>query len=599
MVRKKVVGLIIALLVMSGFTFHVSGQLFDQNFEAEPDVEAVVKADEGIILFKFGVMADHHITDLKNNFFKIEVQPNDYIEVKETVFPKGVPYADEMVFQGDFDVTVYVKPLKEITEPVTLKFKISYQICQEKPQEVCFPPTSMDLNLKVDKPLKEGRQKAAAEQTEAVAEEDEGFIDGMIGLFEEELEKESFLLFLIVFLLGFLTSLTGCIYPIIPIIMGYVGARTGGSKIKGFYLSIFFVVGLAIVYSTLGVIAGATGGVLGGALQEPIVILVISAIFIAMGFSLAGFFEIPVPTSLSSKVQGGQKSGIVGAMIFGGVAGIMAAPCAGPVLVGLLTFIAQTQKIFFGFLLTLTFSLGMGMIFLIVGTFTGVVSAMPKGGQWMNNVKYFFSLLLMGGGLYFLGTITADWLINFLWGVFLVGAAVFMGLFKAMEEDAENKAKVFRTILALLFIIGAFLVFKSMDMRFFGGTSGGKATGAYTAAHAPLPWVKDLEKGKEQAKAENKMLMVDSYADWCVACKKLDANTWNKPEVIERLKKDFIIVKLDFTKNTEANKQLEKDLDIKAHPTIIFYKPDGTEINRFFGFKNKEEFLKFLDKKVK
>jgi thiol:disulfide interchange protein DsbD len=186
-----------------------------------------------------------------------------------------------------------------------------------------------------------------------------------------------------------------------------------------------------------------------------------------MGLSLSGLFEIPIPSSISSKVQsGGSKSEIIGSLVVGGVAGIIAAPCAGPVLVTLLSWISQTRDVLLGFLLTFIFSLGMGIIFLVVGTFSGVVSAMPKGGKWMDYVKYFFAVILMAGGVYILTTIIPGWVSLLLWGVLLISVSVFIGLFKAREEY-KIKNKIYKFIVLLIFLVGIFLFYKSLELKFF------------------------------------------------------------------------------------------------------------------------------------
>jgi thiol:disulfide interchange protein DsbD len=567
-----------------GYSQVFGGQPFDK---AEPGIETQVKYDEGIIRFDFDLDKNHHITDIKNGFFKIELEKNDYLEIIDVVFPRGVPYADEMVFKGRFAVKVYVKPLKAVTAAVKLKFKVSYQICQEHPKEVCFAPEEKEHELTISQAFKEAKLEEKGEADRG-KKADESFSRWLERVIKQELEKKSFLLFLLVFVAGFLTSLTPCVYPVIPIVMGYIGTRSGKKKLKGFYLSIFFVLGLAVVYSVLGVIAASTGTLMGVSFQEPVVVIVIAGIFIAMGLSLAGFYEIPVPTSLSAKMQSGQKSEILGSLLVGGISGIIAAPCVGPVLIALLSWISQTGNIFLGFWLTFVFSMGLGVIFLVVGTFSGLIAAMPKGGNWMNYIKYFFALVLLAGGIYFLGTIAASWISLLLWGVFLVSASIFMGLFKPLEDD-EQKSKIFKVIVVLMFLLGALLFVKAVEMKYFPS----KYAAAEPGAKVHLPWIADLEEGKTQAKLENKIMMIDTYADWCAACKELDEYTFTTPGVSEKLK-NFILVKLDFTKKDEAHEALRKSLGIIGMPTVIFFNPDGTEIKRFSGFKNKSEFLEII-----
>ena len=663
----RLVFLLVSLLAFTAFGY---GQIFGEpSFgRAEPDIDTQVKYDEGIILFNFDLDKNHHITDIKNEFFKIELDKNDYLEIIDVVFPRGVPYADEMVYKGQFTVKVYVKSLKAVTDAVKLKFKVSYQICQEHPTEVCFAPEEKEYELTINQAFKEAKivekvdtpsppstttledlsakTSAAAlkpkggnwlvllvvallllafsvfvglsralteddmgakflkaivillflvgtflllksldikyypnkyqeepektvtlnwihnlDEGKAVAQKEnkrllidtyadwciackeldrytfsrpevaevlkdyvlvkldftkgtaenkklqsdlkvmglptvmllspegselrrfigfknksefldflkagEGWLERFLKLLKQELENKSLLLFGLVFLLGFLASLTPCVYPVIPIVMGYIGTRSGKKKLKGFYLSIFFVLGLAFVYSLLGVIAAMAGSIIGVTFQNPIVVLIISGIFIVMGLSLAGLFEIPIPTSISSKVQSGsKKSEIISSLVVGGVAGIIAAPCAGPVLVTLLSWISQTRDVLLGFLLTFIFSMGMGIIFLVVGTFSGVVSTMPKGGKWMDYVKYFFSVILMAGGVYILTTIAPGWVSLLLWGVLLISVSVFIGLFKALEEY-KIKNKIYKLIVLLIFLVGIFLFYKSLELKFF------------------------------------------------------------------------------------------------------------------------------------
>ncbi|MCX6580353.1 MAG: protein-disulfide reductase DsbD [Candidatus Aminicenantes bacterium] len=586
MIRKKIIGLFIVVLSILGLVSqgHLYGQLFKEDFAAEPMVDTQVKYDEGMILFKIELDKNYHITDLKNNFFKIEAPENEYLKVAKVEFPKGTPYADELVFKGAFEVPVYVKVVKEIPAGQVLKFKLSYQVCQESPRELCYPPAEKDIDVKFSQAFK--TVEGAGERGKRG---DESYSQWVERIVKQELERKSFLLFLLVFAAGFLTSFTPCVYPVIPIVMGYIGTRSGSSKLKGFYLSIFFVLGLALVYSVFGVIAATTGTMMGLSFQNPLVVIIIAAIFILMGLSLAGLFEIPVPSSISSKVQSGHKSEIIGSLLVGGVSGIIAAPCVGPVLIALLSWISQTGNILLGFWLTFTFSLGLGVIFLIVGTFSGVVSAMPRGGNWMNYVKYFFALLLLGGGIYFLSTITAEWLDYLLWGIFLIAAAVFMGLLKPLEEDAGIKSKLFKILLALILFTGAFFFMKSLEMKYFPAKY---SPVAVDKVH--LPWLADLEEGKKVSLAENKIMMIDTYADWCVACKELDEYTFSTPEVSERLK-GFVLVKLDFTKKSEANEALRKLLGIIGMPTVMFFNPEGKEIKRFSGFMERDNFLSFLD----
>ncbi|MCX6555291.1 MAG: sulfite exporter TauE/SafE family protein [Candidatus Aminicenantes bacterium] len=484
---------------------------FAELSAVKPSITPRVNAGQGYIDFAFQVPAGYHITDLKNNFFSIELPQKSSAAIERVVFPAGIAYGEEKVFAGSFNVRAYMKVLAPLRAPLTLSFNISYQICQEFPQELCYPPDQSLVPVTI--PTGFG--------SSARADDSGGIQEGPLAsrlekLIRGQLRNSSFLLFILVFAAGFLASLTPCVYPVIPIIMGYVGGRSGGSKLKGFSLSLFFVLGLSLVYSLLGVIAAKTGSLIGISFQNPIVVSIIAAIFIVMGLSLAGLFSIPVPAWISSKVSRSHKNDILGSFLVGGVSAIIAAPCVGPVLIALLSWISQSGNVLLGFWLTFVFSLGMSVIFLIAGTFSGVISALPRGGGWMSAVKYFFAALLVAGGIYFLSNILSSWLTLMLWGIFLITLAVGLGLFRPQPE-ATIAHTLAKTLAVLIFLTGAILFYQGMSRHF--APTGAPAP---AAAEKSLPWLADLDQARGKARMENKRLMIDAWAEWCAACRELD-----------------------------------------------------------------------------
>lgn len=543
---------------------------------ARPRVTAVVAPAAGEIDFRFQVPAGYHITDLKNNFFAITVARNDVVELERTVFPAGVPYGEESVFKGDFSVRVFLKRLRPVTAPVQLDFDVSFQVCQEYPKELCYAPDQ----ARVQVAIRPGFLSAAGPARQPLARRLENLIRGRMG-------SASVLLFLLVFAAGFLASLTPCVYPVIPIVMGFVGGRSGGRKLKGFTLSLFFVLGLALVYSLLGVAAAKTGSLIGISFQNPVVVIVIAAIFIVMGLSLAGLFSIPVPSWITAKASGSHKSEYLGAVIVGGVSAVIAAPCVGPVLIALLSWISQSGNILLGFWLTFVFSLGMSVIFLVAGTFSGAIAALPRGGNWMSAVKYFFAALLIAGGIFFLGNILAPWQALLAWGVYLIALAVALGLFRPQAEAGMGPVLV-RTAVVLVFLTGAMLFYQGLARRFFPG-----APQAAAPAKESLPWLHDLAQARQRARAENKPLLVDAWAEWCAACRELDEKTFSREDVRAALR-GWILVKLDFTRKSDQNELLKKELGIIGMPTVMFFGPGGEESGRFSGFLDGEGFLGLL-----
>jgi len=539
-----------------------------------------INAAKGFIDFGFQVTAGYHITDLKNNFFSIELQKNNIVAIERVVFPAGVSFGEEKVFQGKFFVRVYMKTLQPIDEPFKLSFSISFQICQEYPQELCYPPDQSQVQVTISSDFHPAAGMPGSAESIPLPRRLENLI-------HSQLEQTSLLLFVLVFAAGFLASLTPCVYPVIPIIMGYVGARSGGRKLKGFTLSLFFVLGLSLVYSLLGVAAAKTGSLIGISFQNPVVVIAIATIFIVMGLSLAGLFSIPVPAWISSKVSRSHKNDILGSLLVGGISAIIAAPCVGPVLIALLSWISQSGNIFLGFWLTMVFSLGMSVIFLVAGTFSGVISTLPRGGQWMSAVKYFFATLLIAGGIYFLSNILSSWLTLVIWGIFLIFLAVGLGLFRAQTEFSIAHILV-KTMVILVFLCGTILFYQGAGKHFFPD-----AAPLPMAARPHLSWLNDLTQAKEKARSQNKRILIDAWAEWCAACLELDEKTFSRTDVRESLQ-DYILVKLDFTKKNEMNSNSQKELAIVGMPTVIFLDATGKEMSRFSGFLPGSEFLDLL-----
>ena len=205
----------------------------------------------------------------------------------------------------------------------------------------------------------------------------------------------------LVFLAGLMSSLTPCVYPLIPITIGLFGARTAATRMQGFRLSFVYVMGIVLTYSVLGVAAASAGSVFGGAMQSPWVIGAISLLFVILGLGSLGLFQVRLPTALQNRLGLVHGSGYWGAFFMGLVAGVIAAPCVGPIVAGILLLVAAEQDVFLGFTLLATFAFGMGQLFLILGTFSSALSRLPKSGGWMDGVKTVFGIVFIGMGLYY------------------------------------------------------------------------------------------------------------------------------------------------------------------------------------------------------
>ena len=201
---------------------------------------------------------------------------------------------------------------------------------------------------------------------------------------------------------GLLTSLTPCFYPLIPLLVAYVGGRGESSKGRGFALSSFFVLGLSVTYSALGAIASLTGMMFGQIQSSPWTYLIVGNIILFLGLSMLGLYEFRLPQFLQGKKSGQRKKGFFGAFLLGLTSGFIAAPCTAPVLGTLLTYVASRQRVAFGTLLLFVYSLGMGTLLIVLGTFTGFLTALPKSGKWMVVIKKGMGWVMLAMAEYFL-----------------------------------------------------------------------------------------------------------------------------------------------------------------------------------------------------
>ncbi|MBM3318455.1 MAG: thioredoxin family protein, partial [Candidatus Eisenbacteria bacterium] len=398
-----------------------------------------------------------------------------------------------------------------------------------------------------------------------------------------------------------LTSFTPCVYPMIPITISFIGGRAR-NRAHGFVLSLFFVLGIAVMYSALGLVAASTGAIFGAALQSPAVLIAVAAIFAAMGASMLGAFDIALPAGLQGRMTGGaQRGGVIGAILMGMVTGLVASPCVGPVLVVLLTFVAKTGNLFFGFWLLFAFACGLGLLFLVLGTFAGAMQALPGAGGWMNTVKHAFGVILVALAIYYLRTLIGPQGMRFAFGVYLVFVGTYMGAVAPLPEGAGGRAR-FRQGLALLSLIAGAALF----LIWLAGAAGapalpsgaaqpaaGEQGQAARAAHPGPDWRVNDEAALGEAVAAGRPAVVDFYADWCAACVELDEKTWIDPAVIAESQR-FMAVKMDFTRRGEFSRAATARYEVKGLPTVVFFDSRGREVHRFFGFKGPAEVLRIM-----
>ncbi len=371
---------------------------------------------------------------------------------------------------------------------------------------------------------------------------------------------------------GILVSLTPCVYPMIAITVSVFGANRARSRLQGAGLSAAFVLGIVAMFTPLGVAAGMSGSLFGAALQNRWVLLLVSAVFLGMAASLFGAFEVALPSSITNRLAGMNALGARGAFGLGLACGLIAAPCTGPVLTGILTWIAQTQSPLGGGLAMLAFSLGLGLPFFIVGTFA---VHLPKSGAWMLHIKSVLAMVMAVVGLYYL-TMAFPALIAWvrrsdalIWGSLAV--MVFGVVGGAVHRDFGSpslKEKIMKSIGASSTTLAAFTLLTALS-----------------APPRALEWLHvPYEEARALALTEKRPMLVDFTATWCGACKKLDAETFSDPEVMKESQR-FVAVKVDATNDEDPRvREVMQKLSVVGLPTVVLLSAEGAESGRFTDF---------------
>lgn len=524
------------------------------------------------------------------------------------------PAAEEKTFEFSenpvlvYEGTVYaysnVSVAGELAgKEITISGVVSYQACND---ETCLAPDEVEFSQTLPVAAKGEAVKGINEnlfgeaaQPAAPQMEEAGSAAGGDDLAQTIESKGLFLTFLGIFVAGLALNLTPCIYPLIPITISYFGGQAGGKKGSLFMLSLVYVLGMAITYSVLGVFAALSGSILGTWLQNPLVLIFIAAVMVTLALSMFGLYEIRVPASLSN-FAGKSKQGYFGTLFMGLTVGIIAAPCIGPFVIGLLTYVGKQGDPVMGFLMFFVLALGLGVPFIFLAVFSGAVNVMPRSGGWMIWIRKIFGFILVGMALYFLNPLFE----SDLWYYTILGiTALVAGIYLAWIDSTQGRGgKAFplvKNLVGIIFILaGAYFWVNSVEayvnerLREFGKTAG--SSGAYVVNE--IAWDDYSQQILHSAQESGKPVMIDFYADWCIPCKELDKFTFSDGRVIE-LSKNFVMLKADLTKSESPEVlALQEKYNIKGVPTLVFLTSDGQEVSssRVVSYVKADEFLTIM-----
>lgn len=407
------------------------------------------------------------------------------------------------------------------------------------------------------------------------------------------------LAFLLAFATGFLLSFSPCTYPMIPITVSIFAGQARGIG-RGFVLSLFYVLTMAVVYGIMGMVVATAGGVFGAWLAHPIVVAVIVAIFVVFALSMFGLYELQVPLALRNKMAGRGGSGIGGAIVLGAVAALVVSPCVGPFVAGIMLYVATTGSALLGFFILFTFALGLGTLFILIGTFSSAIQNLPHAGEWMESVKKFFGFVLLLMALYFLRTLISTELLALLTGLLLLMLGVLGGGLDRLTQESPFFARLRKLVGIIAFILGIYLlggylltsgfVWPPVEVsNLVPGSPGSEPS-------EKIPWLTDLDNGLSQAKTAGKPVVIDTWATWCANCRKLDKATWADDRVAAEVQR-FLPLKLQLEKSdSPETKHFLKVFQLKQYslPTIILIDSQGQVGDVIQGFLGPEDMLKRL-----
>lgn len=489
-----------------------------------------------------------------------QIKYDKFLEKEVEIFKNRVTFSSKVSFSDKVDTGQY-----------DIGLVVYYQGCSDV---TCFLPQRKEFTIPITV------LPADLDQAGSTSVSDK---DKESTAFEETIKNKGLLSALIfAFLAGIGISFTPCIYPMIPITIAIIGGQETHRPLRGFYLSLIYVLGIAVVYSALGVAAASTGALFGSAVKSPWVVGFVAAVFIALAFSMFGVYELKLPTSLAEKF-GGKKNGAgaLGIFFMGLVSGTVASPCVGPVLVSLLVYIASTGSKFLGFWLLFVFAWGMGLLLIVVGTFSGALKALPKSGTWMVMVKGILGIILMGAALYYIKAIIPEGIFLIVLGIFLITVGVFSGgLDRIVSESAvllrvKKSFGVLCVIFGIYFLIGTLLL-KGLILEPLSAiqTSIGSKESASDEGSG-IEWMLSEDGGLRLARNGNRPAMIDFWAEWCSVCKKLEKKTLSDPDIVKESKR-FVNIKIDCTDVDDPKiKDIWARYGIVGLPTIIFLDRSG------------------------
>jgi thiol:disulfide interchange protein DsbD len=538
----------------------------------------------------------------KMNF---QIENSEGISIKSFDAPVSTEHDGDKVYNESPNFLVRLQKEEGVSGLKKVDFTLSYQGCSE--QGLCYEPLSKTYSFEVDTSKLDVKSNEIAKLNITTPNETKASQDTEVtqelsqtDSIADTIKSESIAFVLLTFLgFGLLLAMTPCVFPMIPIISGVIISQGQGlSTKKAFALSLVYVLAMAVAYTIAGVLAGLFGANLQAALQTPWVIYSFSLIFVALAFSMFGFYELKLPDKFVTKISSkGHRAGYLGVAAMGFLSALIVGPCVAAPLAGALVYIGQTGDALLGGMALFSMSIGMGIPLIAVGVSAG--KFMPKPGAWMTMVSAVFGVMMLGVAIWMLERIVDRYTTMILYSVLGLGFALYLNPFEREGHIFKRSVALVLFAYATALFIGALGGSTSMTKPLeFLKAQPVSSNAALIVQHKEFIKVTSIEElDVLLTKNKGKKIMVDFSAEWCTACKELDEVTFSNAAVREKMD-TFVLIKADVTDNTEKEKALSKKYGVFGPPAILFFDEKGNVIQSktIIGFIPPAEFLAHLNR---
>ena len=586
----------IYMMILVSATLAYSGDFLmpDQAFKPYAKVNDKAQVEAGIVLGEKIYLYEEQL--------KIDIEEGSGVNIASIASPEAVDHHGDMVFYKAPKFVLNLTKNSDVSGIVDMLVNIAYQGCSD--DGLCYEPSMKSFTLSVDS----SKLSLSSQKLDSLPSLSKQTIDTKV-VSEEKSQTDTiadtiksgniFIILLTFFGFGLLLAMTPCVFPMIPIISGLIISQGKGlTTKKAFALSITYVLAMAVAYTIAGVLAGLFGANLQAALQTPWVVYSFSFIFVALAFSMFGFYELKLPDAFVSRISSkNHSSGYVGVAAMGFLSALIVGPCVAAPLAGALVYIGQTGDALLGGMALFSMSLGMGMPLIVVGVTAG--KFMPKPGDWMTMVSAVFGVVMLAVAIWMLEKIVDPSVTMIMYSVLGIGFSLFLGVFERGGHFFKHSVAMIIFIYSISLFIGFLAGSSSMTkpLGFLNTPVVASAVGV-REKNVEFQVVTSLEELDTILQAnKGKKIMLDFSADWCTSCKEFEEVTFVDKDVRTKMN-EFVLIRADVTDNGEKEKALSQKYGVFGPPAILFFDKnlEVREAKTIIGFTEPDEFLNHLNK---